>query len=328
VSIAVRSPARPAPAGRSPRFDAPVPPDGYRWWYVDALSDDGAFGLTVIAFVGSVFSPYYAWARRRGTADPGDHCALNVGLYGPRAGRWAMTERRREHVARSPDAFVAGPSGVSWDGDALTVEVDEWTVPIPRRVRGRIRLWPHEALRDTAYALDAGARHRWTPHAPHARVEVDLQQPGLRWSGTGYFDSNAGDEPLERGFTRWTWSRADLGDGEAAVLYDMERRDGSRDSLALRFDARGEVTPFDAPPEAPLPTAAIWRIPRRTRSEPAAAPRVVATFLDTPFYARSLIESGLLGRRVRSVHESLDLDRFGAPVVQCMLPFRMPRARR
>ena len=40
-----------------PRFDAPVPPGGYAWWYVDALSDDGRHGLTVIAFVGSVFSP-------------------------------------------------------------------------------------------------------------------------------------------------------------------------------------------------------------------------------------------------------------------------------
>jgi carotenoid 1,2-hydratase len=238
-----------------------------------------------------------------------------------------MTERPREHVTRDRDTFIAGPSGVTWDGDALTVQVDEWTVPIPRRVRGRIRLWPHEALRDTSYALDASARHRWTPLAPHARVEVDLQEPGLRWSGTGYFDSNSGDEPLERGFRRWTWSRADLG-GEAAVLYDIERRDGSRDSLALRFDARGDVTPFDAPPETPLAPATIWRIPRGTRSESGTAPRVVSTFLDTPFYARSLIESALLGARVRSVHESLDLDRFSAPVVQCMLPFRMPRARR
>ena len=42
-----------------PRFDAPVPAGGYSWWYVDALSDDGRHGLTIIAFLGSVFSPYY-----------------------------------------------------------------------------------------------------------------------------------------------------------------------------------------------------------------------------------------------------------------------------
>ena len=51
---------------RGPRFDAAVPPGGYAWWYVDALSDDGRHGLTIIAFIGSVFSPYYACARRRG----------------------------------------------------------------------------------------------------------------------------------------------------------------------------------------------------------------------------------------------------------------------
>ena len=38
-------------------FDAPVQPGGYAWWYVDALSDDGCHGLTIIAFVGSVFRP-------------------------------------------------------------------------------------------------------------------------------------------------------------------------------------------------------------------------------------------------------------------------------
>ena len=43
----------------------PVRPGGYAWWYVDALSDDGQHGLTIIAFIGSVFSPYYAWARAR-----------------------------------------------------------------------------------------------------------------------------------------------------------------------------------------------------------------------------------------------------------------------
>ena len=45
------------------------------------MSDDGGDALTVIAFVGSAFSPYY----RRSRGDPDNHCALNVVLYGPRA---------------------------------------------------------------------------------------------------------------------------------------------------------------------------------------------------------------------------------------------------
>jgi carotenoid 1,2-hydratase len=307
-------------------FDTPVPPNGYRWWYVDALSAGGGCGLTIIAFVGSVFSPYYAWARRKQPADPEDHCALNVALYGPARHHWAMTERRRAQVDRSADAFRIGPSSVHWDGACLTISIDEWTVPVPSRLRGRIRLWPEAPVGSRAYVLDEHGRHRWTPLAPRARVEVDLQHPSLQWRGTGYFDSNAGDEPLERAFSRWTWSRADLG-REAAVLYDVERRSGERATLALRFGADGGVAPFDAPPVAPLVPARIWRMPRGTRSEGADGARVVATFEDAPFYSRSLIESRLLGSRTLSVHESLDLDRFSSPVVQAMLPFRMPRAR-
>jgi carotenoid 1,2-hydratase len=71
----------------------PVPHGGYAWWYVDGLSDDGRHGITLIAFIGSVFSPYYAWARRRGGGDPEHHCALNVALYGAGGKRWALTER-------------------------------------------------------------------------------------------------------------------------------------------------------------------------------------------------------------------------------------------
>ena len=74
-------PAGGAGGDRGPRFDAPVGPGGYAWWYVDAFSEDGQFGLTIIAFIGSVFSPYYAWSGRR---DPLNHCAVNVALYGER----------------------------------------------------------------------------------------------------------------------------------------------------------------------------------------------------------------------------------------------------
>jgi carotenoid 1,2-hydratase len=48
-----------------PCFNQVVPHGGYLWWYVDAISDDGIHGITIIAFVGSVFSPYYAWANQK-----------------------------------------------------------------------------------------------------------------------------------------------------------------------------------------------------------------------------------------------------------------------
>ena len=77
----------PARIGSAPRrlgFDEAVPPNGYAWWYVDAFSADHRFGLTIIAFIGSVFSPYYASQRRlRGRGRPGS------ALFAQRCGLWA-----------------------------------------------------------------------------------------------------------------------------------------------------------------------------------------------------------------------------------------------
>jgi carotenoid 1,2-hydratase len=307
------------------RFDRPVPPGGYGWWYVDALSDDLRHGLTVIAFVGSVFSPYYAWARRGGRrADPAAHCSVNVALYGAAGKRWAMTERGRKSVQRSADSLSIGPSALSWDGNALTIRIDEITAPIPSRLRGVVRLYP-SATSDRVFDLDCAARHHWRPIAPCARVEVDLQSPGLSWAGPAYADSNWGDEPLETAFSHWNWSRASLGKADTGVLYDITRRDGQSMSLAVRYAPSGDVSEFEPPAPTSLPRT-LWRMPRKTRSDDPAGTSVIKTLEDSPFYSRSALSSVLMGEPVTAIHESLSLDSFSAPWMQAMLPFRMPRA--
>jgi carotenoid 1,2-hydratase len=316
---------------QGPRFDVALPSGGYAWWYIDALSDDGSQGLTLIAFIGSVFSPYYAWARRRGQPDPANHCAFNVALYGRRDSRWTMTERGSARLQREATALGIGPSVMRWTGDALEIEIDERGAPLPRPVRGTIRLHP-SALTERSFPLDHRGRHHWTPYAPCARVEVELSRPALRWSGPGYFDSNIGLEPLEHTFTEWTWSRASVA-GSTVVLYDVGSRDpahrpsdASR-SLALSFAANGAATQIAAPPPVRLPTTG-WRVPRWTRADEGTEVRVVDTLEDAPFYSRTLLDTCLLGRRRPAFHESLDLDRFRSPWVQCLLPFRMPRLAR
>ena len=238
-----------------------------------------------------------------------------------------MTERGRGQLQRSADALVIGPSRVEWDGDALSVHIDERGAPLPKRLRGVVRLQP-KALTDHRVTLDPGGRHRWWPIAPGARVEVALEHPALRWSGDGYLDSNDGDEPLADGFREWDWSRAKLRQG-SAVLYDMTYRDGARRSLALRFDGRGGAEAVEPPAPAPLPKTFWWRIPRATQSEPGGSPaRVLETLEDTPFYARSTLRAQLLGEPVTAFHESLSLTRFDTAWVQMLLPFRMPRIAR
>lgn len=247
-----------------------------------------------------------------------------MALYGPGA-RWTMTERQSASVRRDRDTLQIGPSAVRWNGDHLEIDIVERDkrlgIPWRRQVRGTVRLYP-EALNSTAFALDPEGRHLWHCLAPRARVEVEMAQPELRWSGEAYLDSNFGRESLEEGFRVWHWSRAHLG-REAVVCYEGVRRDGTGFASVLRFDASGTPHEAELPLVAPLPNT-LWQMTRRTRADRGHA-SVLKTWEDAPFYARSTLASRLYGEQVVAVQESLDLDRFASPVVQFMLPYRMPR---
>ena len=304
-------------------FLRPVPPDGYAWWYLDALSDDGEYGMVVIAFIGSVFSPYYAHARRRGPANAEHYCAVNVALTHRRHQRWAMTERPAARLARATSILAIGRSALTRTDDGLQIDIDEVCAPLPFRLRGRVRVTDFQALQ-TSYALDSRAEHLWQPIAPSARVSVDLQQPGVRWSGHAYLDTNRGAVPLERSFHGWHWSRTRLPDGRSRLLYDVDALDGQGALLALEVTPDGSTRICDAPPLRAL-TNSRWGIERVTRAAADAEVAVVGVLEDAPFYVRSALRVTEGGQDFPAVHESLSLRRFVAPWVQWMLPFRMPR---
>jgi carotenoid 1,2-hydratase len=304
-----------------PGFERPVPRGGYAWWYLDALSDDGAHGICIIAFIGSVFSPYYARARRRGGAAPQDHCAFNVALNGA-IGRWSMTERGHAQLRSDRNSLRIGPSAVHWDGRAFEFVIAETGCPVPRPLRGRVRVLP-TCLPTRQFALDARGEHLWSPLAPRARVEVCFENPALRWQGEGYLDCNRGLRALEQDFSGWTWSRAAM-PGGTAVFYEIRHRRDPPRTLSLHFNEDGAVETL-ALPAACVLRPSLWGIPRHTRTERDADTRVLRTLVDAPFYARSLLSSRVSGHAVTAVHESLDLERFRSGWVQALLPFRMPR---
>lgn len=301
-----------------PSLDAPVENDGYRWWYVDALSDDRQHGLTIIGFVGSVFSPYYARARKRGPATPMEHCAINVALYGGTR-RWAMTERGGRHVKRSPTLFEVGPSAMEWDGNELIIRFNERCSPLPFPIRGEVRLRASQFYADSV-DLDSDGKHHWQAVAPTARVDVKLESPQLTWSGTAYHDMNWGSEPLELAFRDWMWLRAETPHG-TTVLYDVTTRSGVRRAFGRRFES-GHVWEQALPEQQELSTG-FWGMRRPILSEGSA--QLKATLEDAPFYTRNHVSVTIDDQSCDAVHESLSLTRFAHPVVQLMLPFRMPR---
>lgn len=134
--------------------------------------------ISVIGFVGSVFSPWYAWSGRR---NPADHCCLNVVLYG-RGGRRTMTDRGETALRQSPEALEIGPSRMHWNGTCLDIEIDERAVPRFDRLRGRIRVHP-AAVTAVELPLTPEGAHVWRPFAPTAEIEVSIT--GRAGAGAG-----------------------------------------------------------------------------------------------------------------------------------------------
>jgi len=310
-----------------PRFNTALTPNGYEWFYLDALSDDRRYALVVIAMIGNVFSPWYAAARRRGATDPLMHCTMNISLREiGGAHHWSLSERGKHQVVRGEYSLRIGANEMEWRGDSLYLHIDDKQAPFRTPLRGQLKLTP-EATCDHQIDLDTSGKHVWRPHASKARVRAVFDAPSLSFGGDGYFDSNRGTEPLESAFRGWSWSRLVLRDGSVVVAYDCEQKNGTTiHDLRRIVGAHAMALPTSALVEARLPRAG-WGLGRTVRSDKNARARVVAELLSSPFYARSIVETQIFGQPAVGVHEVVSLDRFAERWVQFLLPFRMIDAR-
>jgi carotenoid 1,2-hydratase len=247
---------------------------------------------------------------------------MNVALYSRGASGWALEESRLSELARSADGVTIGGSTMRWDRGRLRIDIDERTTPLARRLRGKLILHP-EAETRLDLAIDEGGEHRWWPVSPLARIEVDFASPGLRFSGHGYHDANAGAMPLEAAFESWSWSRARVESG-AILTYDVECVSGAQRSLAFRVSRDGDVDELEGVWSAPLPRT-IWGLERRARVDKGKPGRVVRTLEDGPFYARALVETRLNGHSVVAMHETLAAHRLRRRWVRALVGYRMRR---
>lgn len=289
------------------------------------VSDDGRWGATVIAFVGTVFSPWY-FAARAAAVRAGDpmppaerFCGFNVAIYGPNRHWWALTERATATVHREERRLTVGPDTFGWEEDQVVISFDTRTMPFGGRLRGKIRLKPRVL---PAKRLEIAPGHHWQPVAPAGEATVELDSPKVSFTGHAYHDANDGVEPLEAAFARWCWARATNPSG-TTVVYDVEDRAAGPRGFAAHFSNEGETSFVDAPRRVALPPGFWWRVPRATRAKADADVRLVRTLEDTPFYTRSQLEVRSPEGISAAVHESLDLERFTARWVQFLLPYRI-----
>lgn len=301
-----------------PCFDLNIPPNGYGWWYMDGLSDDGTKAVSVIAFIGSVFSPWYSWSGRK---NPHDFCSINIVTYG-KGGRWTMTERRERHVQITKNSFKVGPSKLEWDGKKLVLEFSEITIPHLDKIEGSITLTP-ESVNDLEVLLKPDGTHVWRPFSPISRLDIKTNKKGWNWQGNAYLDGNFGTRALEQDFNYWTWSRLPFKD-KCLTFYDADLVDGSNTNIALSFKKDGTVEQVEAPPLQPI-TKTKWLLKRVARSDKEFSPYQSKALLDAPFYSRSELVTQIFKEKTTGVHETLNMKRFTNPFIKPLLCAKIPR---
>jgi carotenoid 1,2-hydratase len=230
-----------------------------------------------------------------------------------------MTERGQASVRRTETRFDVGPSHFCWTDLKLHIHIQERCCPLPYPLKGTVELDCAQLFNEPV-TLDGAGKHHWLAVAPQARIHVRFEKPSLEWKGSAYHDMNWGDEPLEQGFKAWTWQRTN-GSERTKVFYDAIRSDGSRQSFGKSFSRDGSQD--IAPPALHALPKGFWRMPRDVASE--TEPNLIATLEDSPFYTRNQVSITHAGKHSTAIHESLSLDRFCHPIVQKMVPFRMPR---
>ena len=327
------------PASGLDRFALAHEPAGaYQWWYFDALSDDGRYGLVAIYFVGGVFSALYADRLQDGiAASPLDHPMVNLALYDRRKKiAWVFSEYPREQlevVDPCLDLSIGGSRVRRLASGSYEWTVNDRDFAAGRDVQARALFHPlAPAIAPPDAVLSSDGRHSWGSPAPRCRVEFSCPSLGLSWKGHGYHDMNAGLEPLFAGFREWGWGRAHLGD-ETRIYYDALEADGTRVRRILTGrDGRLDHQQVPATSEAQREwTGWLLHLPR----EPEAGHlngeiirvKREAMWEHSPFYARWVGRFSNGTEASRGVCEHVDLQRFASPFIRWMLRYRIYRRR-
>jgi carotenoid 1,2-hydratase len=261
--------------------------------------------------------------REQHEVDPLRHCHVNVALYGRRAGRWVLTEHAIAPTARGADGLAIGRSTMRWDRDRLLVELDEVSPWTARPLRGRLVFIPQTGPKQPLW-LDSARRHAWWPIAPRGSLDVQLDEPALRFRATGYHDANAGDEPLHRAVDAWTWSRFHLHDGSTVVTYVVQPPGGEPSAARAFHFVPDSAHALAALIARPL-SASRWGLAREAWAGAEPRARLLRSLEDGPFYARHLVQAQTDAGLVCGLSETLSARRLASRAARFLVGFRERR---
>ncbi len=242
----------------------PSEPNGYEWWYFDAISDDERYVLVVIFFLGTPMSPYYKAVVDGKNPLPKDWCGVFVSLhertkngYKERAYAYNLYTENWENLLKT-----GTPDGLNYFRDKpLHIELGDSTVNGTYSHNGRRfthswlielnerNLWFGATKANltftSSFLLDGKPTieskyegHNWVCVAPDCKVTGNVSFAGktVQFFGRGYHDHNFGRLPWGN-MQEWFWGRVRFPDDSpisGAVFYALW--EGDEQEI---FDATG-----------------------------------------------------------------------------------------
>ena len=224
-------------------------PDGFAWWYLDLVDDEGN-GVVVICSFALPFVP-----------STGRHASINLAVY--ERGRSAWYGLCEVSDAR---VDVGGPGSEAAAGSDETLTFGTSCIVVRRRAgRVTVEAWldvcvPGVAVAHGLVVVDGVARapdeedtpdddpsvvHAWSPQTGPARGSARLMLDGkeMHIEGRGYHDRNGSLTPLGAlGIRRWMWGRVSQPHEERIVYALWPAGDGAPLVLGLVIDAAGRTT--------------------------------------------------------------------------------------
>lgn len=280
----------------------PQAPGAYRWFYADVSAQ--GWSAVFIFMLGSLFSPRYSVAARRG-GSPLSYSAVNFALY-HRGERqcWVLSEYPLAAVQGQRVLRIGGSRLVYARNGTVRMEVGERTAPWGRRVQARLELRPLTPS-GPEVELVPGLPHYWQALAPRSHARLEVPSAGVAVEGLGYHDGNHGEELLGERLERWSWYRTH-GPEDTVVDYVPE---GAR---PVRVVASAAGTRCERQ------EGAAWQAPLRRTGWGLQVPQPMRLLESSPFYARVEARSG----ERETLGEVADFRRFHSPFIRWMAHFR------
>ncbi len=226
----------------------------YEWWYIDALSPNGEWGVVVIVFRGMPMSPDYLAAQSRGT-NPSDHCGYTVSIY--HHGKRIYFAFRGINEPDLSNANINIDLNDIGHFNANSIEVNT-SIPSLRR-SATIKITTSQAAgpsQSEAPSQAAGpsqseapSGHGWSLTAPRTpcAVRLVIREDGVdradaEWEGVAYRDHNWGQRAMQADFHHWYWGR--VHGANRTIVYLAAPSDASTNAWAGEVDVTGKITPW------------------------------------------------------------------------------------